>query len=361
MNNKSKSWTEISKNWLDICFYLIEKLPLVHRELPWGLSFRPILGHNPAARLTDTRTIRPRKRNTFAQGGILKHPLLLLQEHFIPGSVLTHKQRQMKERHKNCSWKFHQKEMKGMWISSYAAAVYSRAQRDPGSMALPKTHCTEGSGGLGADSWAFLSPLLQGQCPPVTPAPGTMSSCHPCLRDMPPWRKTGQAAMEIKLTMLPWCVNTSESARKLHLPSPNTPAPASWLCTFARDRAFSTLQESPSHSAGGISWETHTKPWWEGWRGQNGTGFDQQAEVGHSEPWWKAAWTLAWWEKILQFYNCAQHVRDGMQDEYPYSRLHFLLNKQYLPVLGHCCRAYSCQIPGQWYAMSGKTQYSTQF
>lgn len=107
---------------------------------------------------------------------------------------------------------------------------------------------------------------------PVTPAPGTMPSCHPCSRDnaflslLPQGHaslKEDRASSygDLKLNLLPWCVNTSESARKLHLPSPNTPAPAGWLCTFARDRAFCTLQESPSHSAGGISWETHTKPW----------------------------------------------------------------------------------------------------
>lgn len=132
-------------------------------------------------------------------------------------------------------------------------------------MALPTTHCTEGSAALEADSWAFLSP---------------------CFKDMPLWKKTGQATMEINLNLLSWCVNTSESSRKLRLPSPNISAPAGWLCTFARDRAFCSLQESPNHSAGSLSQSPIASLgvhfWWEGWRGQNGTGLDKEAEVGHS-------------------------------------------------------------------------------
>lgn len=55
------------------------------------------------------------------------------------------------------------------------------------------------------------------------------------------------------------------------------------------------------------------------------------------------------------------HVHDGRQYKYPCSRLYSLLNKQCLPVLGHRCRTYTCQISRQWDAMSVKAQSSIQF
>lgn len=102
-----------------------------------------------------------------------------------------------------------------LWLNSMTA----------GQGQFPITCSAVGSGGLGADSWTFLSP---------------------CFGDMTPWKKTGQTATAIKLNLPPWCVNTSESSSNLYLHSLNT---AGWLYPhIARNRALSSLQESPSHS-----------------------------------------------------------------------------------------------------------------
>lgn len=119
---RKAQWKQVSdfnfKEWTEhlLCFSLIERLFLKHTGLLRSLSVRPI--HNPAVRLTVIRAIRPRKRNTFAQVGELEHPLLHLQENFIPRFRLTHKQWQMKQGRWQYPWRFRQKEMKGMWISS---------------------------------------------------------------------------------------------------------------------------------------------------------------------------------------------------------------------------------------------------
>lgn len=88
------------KEWIGHLF-LFNRKTLCNTQRTSLKLIDPIWCHNPAARLTDTRTIRPRKRNTFAQAGVLKHPLLLLQEHFIPDFRQSDKQRKMKERQKS--------------------------------------------------------------------------------------------------------------------------------------------------------------------------------------------------------------------------------------------------------------------
>lgn len=260
---KSNSWTEIWKDGLHICFCLTERLSLMHRELLWSSPIRPILGHNPAARLTDTRTIRPRKRKTFAQAGVLKHPFLLLQEHLIPDFTLTHRQQKMRERHRSGSWKFHQKETKGMWISSYTAAVYSRASWcDPRSMALPITRCTEGSGCLGADSWALLSPLLQG---------------HASLEEDRVSSYGDQSQPATMACQHLWIIQKAAPALPKH------------FCISRLTLHFCQGQSILQPSGITVQVASPRRPipslgvhfCWEGWRGQSGTGLDKEAEVDH--------------------------------------------------------------------------------
>lgn len=258
---KSNSWTEISKGGLDNCFYLIERLSLMHREL-WSSPIRPILGHNPAARLTDTRTIRPRKRNTFAQAVVLKHPFLLLQEHLIADFRLTHRQQKMRERHRSRSWKFHQKEMEGMWISSCTAAVYSRASWcDPSSMSLPITRCTEGSGGSGADSWAFLSPLLQG---------------HASLKEHRASSDGDQSQPATMACQHLWIIQKAAPALPKHFCTSRLTLHFCQGWSILHPAGITVQEAFPRRHMASLG--VHFC--WEGWRSQNG--LDKEAEVGHS-------------------------------------------------------------------------------
>lgn len=87
-------------DWTSVTFQFNKKtLSKEHRTSSKLIHQAQILGHNPAVRLTVIRTIRPRKINTFVRVGELEHPLLLLQENFIPDFRLTHKQWQMKQGH----------------------------------------------------------------------------------------------------------------------------------------------------------------------------------------------------------------------------------------------------------------------